>query len=260
MPFEMKPTWILALLAASIPWSAAEPPEAKGPQIILRPSAARAPQAWLGLKVAKPDETITAHVPSLPPGIGFIVKSIDKDGPAQAAGLNEFDLLWKLDDQMLVNEAQLAALLRLRKPNDPVVIHGFRSGKPLVVKLVLGHSPLPERPFSGEMIDAAILPGACPSPMRMINVAAKTASFSNGDGTALVRRDGTTYHVKIDGPDGESLFEDELSGKDAHKAVPEKWQRRIQILCRTLDQALEGNIATQRQPRPRVVAPPAETP
>ena len=256
----MKPTLILTLLWATIPCSAAEPPEAKVPQLAPAPPATGAPQAWLGLKVAKPDETITAHVPSLPPGIGFIVKSIDKGGPAQEAGLNEFDLLWKLGDQMLVNEAQLAALLRLSKPGDPVVIHGFRSGKPLEVKLVLGRSPLPEMPFSGEMIDAAILPGACPGPMRMINVAAKTASFSNDDGTALVRRDGADYYVKIDGPDGESIFEEELSGTDAFKKVPEKWQRRIQILCRTLDQALEGRIVPQRQPRPRVVPPPAETP
>jgi hypothetical protein len=94
----------------------------------------------------------------------------------------------------------------------------------------------------------------------MINVAAKTASFSNDDGTALVRRDGADYYVKIDGPDGESIFEEELSGTDAFKKVPEKWQRRVQILCRTLDQALEGRIAPQRQPRPRVVPPPAETP
>ncbi len=256
----MKPILILALLMAPISWSVAGPPEIKAPPPILGPLATRAPQAWLGLKVAKPDETITAQVPSLPPGIGFIVKSIDKDGPAQAAGLSEFDLLWKLGDQLLVNEAQLAALLRLSKPGDPVVIHGFRSGKPLEVKLIFGQSPLLEKPFPGEMIDAAILPGACPGPMRMINVAAKTASFSNDDGTALVRRDGADYYVKIDGPDGESIFEDELSGKDAHKEVPEKWQRRIQILCRTLDQALEGNIVPQRQPRPRVVPPPVETP
>jgi hypothetical protein len=256
----MKPILISALLLAPLPWSAAEPPQAMVPQPVQGPLATRAPQAWLGLKVAKPDETITAHVPSLPPGIGFIVKSIDKDGPAQAAGLSEFDLLWKLGDQMLVNEAQLATLLRLSKPGDPVVIHGFRSGKPLEVKLILGQSPVPESPFSGAMIDAAILPGACPGPMRMINVAAKTASFSNDDGTALVRRDGADYFVKIDGPDGESIFEEELSGSDVFKKVPEKWQRRIQILCRTLDQALEGNIVPRRQPRPRVVPPPAETP
>jgi hypothetical protein len=256
----MKPAYILALLAAQTLWSVGEPAETRVPQPRLGPAATRAPQAWLGLKVTKPDETITAHVPSLPPGIGFVVKSIDEGGPAQAAGLAEFDLLWKFGDQMLVNEAQLATLLRLAKPGEQVLISGFRGGKPLEVKLTLGKSPLLEKPFSGEMVEAAILPGACPGPMRMVNVADKTASFSNDDGRALVRRDGSGYHVKIDGPKDELIFEGDVTGSDALDRIPEKWHRRIQVLCRTLDQALEGNMMPQRLPRPRVVPPPTEKP
>ena len=70
-----------------------------------------------------------------------MVKSIDDGGPAQAAGLTEFDLLWKIGDQMLVNEAQLATLLRLSKPGEEVILAGFRGGKPLEVKLKLGEAP-----------------------------------------------------------------------------------------------------------------------
>lgn len=256
----MKPTYILALLAVQTVWSVGEPSEARVPQPRLNPHSVRAPQAWLGLRVAKPDETITAHVPSLPPGIGFVVKSIDEGGPAQAAGLTEFDLLWKFGDQMLVNEAQLATLLRLAKPGEEVVISGFRGGKPLEVKLRLGQSPVLDRPFSGEMVESAILPGACPGPMRMVNVADKTASFSNDDGKALVRREGDGHHVKIVGPKEELIFEGDVTGSDTLDKVPEAWHRRIQVLCRTLDQALEGNMMPQRLPRPRVVPPPAEKP
>ncbi len=256
----MKPTFLLALLAAQTLGSAGEPAETRVPQPRPDSHSVRAPQAWLGLRVAKPDETITAQVPSLPPGIGFVVKSIDEGGPAQAAGLTEFDLLWKFGDQMLVNEAQLATLLRLSKPGQEVVISGFRGGKPLEVKLKLGQSPGLQRPFSGEMVESAILPGACPGPMRMVNVADKTASFSNDDGRALVRRDGDAYHVKIEGPKEEVIFEGDITNSDSLDKVPEKWHRRIQVLCRTLDQALEGTMMSQRQPRPRVVPPPTEKP
>jgi hypothetical protein len=256
----MKPTYILALLVAQTLWSAAEPASVRVPQPRQNPLSDRAPQAWLGLRVAKPDETITAHVPSLPKGIGFVVKSIDEGGPAQAAGLTEFDLLWKLGDQMLVNEAQLATLLRLSKPGEEVVISGFRGGKPLEVKLTLGQSPLLQKPFLGEMVESAILPDACPGPMRMVNVADKTASFSNDDGKALVRREGETYHIKIEGPEEELIFEGAVTDSGSLEKVPDRWHRRIRVLCRTLDQALEGNIMTQRQPRPRVVPPPAEKP
>jgi hypothetical protein len=148
----------------------------------------------------------------------------------------------------------------LAKPGEEVVISGFRGGKPLEVKLKLGQSPVLERPFSGEMVESAILPGACPGPMRMVNVADKTASFSNDDGKALVRREGAGYHIKIEGPKEELVFEGDITGSDSLDKVPEAWHRRIRVLCRTLDQALEGNMMPQRLPRPRVVPPPAEKP
>lgn len=220
----------------------------------------QAPQAWLGLRVAKPDEAVTVHVPSIPPGVGFVVKSIDDGGPAQAAGLLELDLLWKFGDQMLVNEAQLATLLRLAKPGEEVVISGFRGGKPLSVTLKLGQAPALTKPFSGEMVESAVLPGSCGGPMRVVNVAEKSASFSNDEGRAVVRREGEVFKVRIDGLKGEVIFEGDLSKDEDLANAPESWRRKIQVLCRTLDQALDGGMVSQRQPRPRVIPPVPEKP
>jgi hypothetical protein len=258
----MKPSYIVALWALQILGSAGEPapPEPRIPQPWLNPSSARAPHAWLGLRVAKPDESITAHVPSLPQGIGFVVKSIDEGGPAQTAGLLENDLIWKIGDQMLVNEAQLATLLRLSKPGEQIVITGFRGGKPLEVKLKLGEAPALQKPFSGEMIESAILPGVCPGPMRLVNVADKTASFSAEQGRAEVRREGETYQVKINDLNDKVIFEGEIASDGELEKIPAEWRRRIHVLCRTLDQALEGGMLPQRQPRPRVVPPPGGNP
>ena len=249
----MKPSLIAVLLVAQTFLSVAEPVEPKVPL----PMSAGAPRAWLGLRVAKPDATITAHVPSLPQGIGFVVTSIDEGGPAQAAGLLELDLLWKIGDQMLVNEAQLAALLRLSQPGQEIVIAGFRGGKPLEVKLKLGEAAVLKKPFPGEMVEAAILPGACAVPMRVVNVAEKSASFSAGEERAVVRRDGEVFKVKISGPRDEVIFEGEVSKDDPLDKLPENWRRRIQVLCRTLDQALAGGV---RQPRARVVPPVSPKP
>lgn len=256
----MKPNFIFVLIAAQTLWSAGQPAELRVPQPRQNPPSVRAPSAWLGLRVAKPDESITAQVPTLPPGIGFVVKSIDDGGPAQAAGLTEFDLLWKIGDQMLVNEAQLATLLRLSKPGEEILLAAFRGGKPLEVKLKLGEAPALKRPFSGEMVESAIMPGACLGPMRLVDVADKTASFSNDEGRAVVRRDDEIYSVKIVGPKDEKIFDGEIIKGDSVDTVPEKWRRRIQILCRTLDQALDGGMMPQRQPRPRVVPPPSGNP
>jgi hypothetical protein len=251
----MKLRLIVALLLSPALVGAAEPatPTPANP-------VAHAPRVWLGLRVAKPDEMITAHVPSLPPGVGFLVKSIDEGGPAESAGLRELDLLWKLGDQMLVNEAQLAALLRLSTPGQEITLAGFRGGKPIEVKLKLGEAPLLQRPFPSEMVEAAILPGDCAGPMRVVNVAEKSATYSTDDGRAVLKRDGDVYKVTIHDADEKLIFQGDFTDEDKFDKVPENWRRRIFALRRGLDQTLEGRMMPSRQPRPRVVPPPSGQP
>jgi hypothetical protein len=215
-----------------------------------------APRAWLGLEVSKPDETITAQLPSLPPGIGFVIRMIDKEGPAEAAGLQELDVLWKIGDQMLVNEGQLAALLRLRKPGDEVSVSGFRAGKPLDVKLKLGDAPVSKRPFPDDMVDDTILPNACNGPMRVIRISDKVATYSKeNEGSMEVRMEGETYKVKIQGPKDELIYEGDIPKDGNLDQIPEGWRRRVHALRRGLDHALDGRMTPSRQPRPRVVPP-----
>lgn len=221
------------------------------------PRCNEAPRAWLGLRVSKPDETTTAQVPSLPPGVGFVVDAVDAGGPAELAGLRELDLLWKLGDQMLVNEAQLAALLRLATPGDEVSLHGFRGGQALEVKLTLGVAPPKRHPLGGGLAEAAIQPGACPGPMRVVHVSEKVASITAAEGTASVRRDGSSYQVRIDGPAAERVFHGTLTPEAGFEVLPGEWRGKVQVLCRTLDQAIADESASGRVPRPRVVSTPA---
>ena len=236
----------LALVAEEVPVLKLPSPHERFPQ---------APRAWLGLQVIKPDETITAHLPSLPPGIGFVIRSINEGGPAQAAGLKEFDVLWKIGDQMLVNEGQLAALLRLSKPGEDITLHGFRAGKPLKVVLKLGETPASLRAVPGDLVEQTILPGGCHGPMRVINVSERLASYSNDEGRLEVRRSGNAHKVLITGPKGEPIFEGEIPASGSLDTVPEAWKRRVYALRRGLDHALEGRMSPSRQPRPRVVPP-----
>ena len=105
------------------------------------------------------------------------------------------------------------------------------------------------------MVETATLPAASNGPLRVVNVAEKSASFSAEEGHAVVRRDGENYKVKINGPKGELIFEGEASQANKIDKLPVDWNRRIQVLCRTLDQALDGSMMPQRQPQPRVVPP-----
>lgn len=219
-----------------------------------------APRAWLGLDLTKPDETITAHIPSLPAGIGFIIRSVEKDGPGEAVGLQVFDVLWKINDQLLVNEGQLAALLRLFKPGDEISLAVFRGGKSTDVKLKLGDVHLAKRPVLGGLVESSLFPGGCAGPIRRVDVAQKTASYSTDDGRAEVRKDGEAYKVRITGPKEEMIFEGDLSGDGDFKKVPKEWNYRVYALRRGLDLALDGRMMPTRQPRPRVVPPVAEKP
>ncbi len=244
----MKRIPFIALLATTLACAAEETPV---------PNVETASRAWLGLHVSKPDATLTAQMPSLPPGIGFIVRSIDKGGPAEDVGLREFDILWKLGDQMLVNEAQLAALLRLHKPGDEITFSGFRAGKPLDVTLKLGAAPAATPPFPGELVDSVILPGGCGGPMRVVNPADKTASYTTEDGSVLVRRENSIYHVTISDSENQPVYQGKITGRDQLDQVPREWRRRVSALCRGLDHVLDGHLAAPRQPRPRVVPPAA---
>ncbi|MES2476519.1 MAG: PDZ domain-containing protein [Verrucomicrobiota bacterium] len=249
----MKRGLLIALMLAPAGLQAAEPAEKQASA----PQCHEAPRAWLGLRLSKPDEAIRAHLPALPSGVGFVVDAVDASGPAETAGLRALDLLWKFGDQMLINEAQLATLLRLASPGEEVAISGFRAGQPLEVKLRLGVAPPSRHSLKGELTEAAILPDACAGPMRVVNVSEKVASFTADEGSASVQWDGRVYQVRIDGPDAKPVFTGELVRDGRLDAVPESWRRKIQVLCRTLDQAITGSESSTRQPRPRVVPPPA---
>ncbi len=208
------------------------------------PVHCEAPRAWMGLKLARPDADDAAANPGLPAGMGFLVSSAEADGPAKAAGFREGDIVWKLSGQMLVNQSQLSALLRLAKPGEEVAISGFRAGKPLEINLKLGTAPPFER---------------CES-KRLVRVSGKTASFASGGESAVVRREGPSYRVTITATGGEPVFQGSLGPEGSMESVPENWRRRVRVLCRTLDKAMDGSLADGRQPRPRVVPAPPEQP
>lgn len=211
-------------------------------------------EPWLGLVVAKPDETTSNQLPALPPGIGFVVTSLTKDGPAERAGVRKLDLLWKMDEQMLINEGQLATLLRLARPGDEVVLSVFREGKGLDLKVQLGELKKPSHDSVRTMLGDSVLRGE-DGPMRLVNVAAKKATFTNEEGVAEVRRVGDGDAVKITDAEGKILFEGVVRGRPELTDVPRAWRKRVCVLRRGLEHAMSNESAPLRQPRPRIVPP-----
>lgn len=251
----------MTMLLGCLMASGAEPvyvPQSPGiPQPPL-PAPLMAPtgRAWLGVQLEKAEATMSAHIPGLPQGTGFVVKSVDAGGPAETEKLQSLDVLWKLDDQLLVNEAQLATLLRLRKPGDEVNLSLFRGGQPLAVKMKLGDLPVGRDGFRNELAEASILPSDG-SPMRIVTYAERTATYASEEGRAMLRREGDAYLVTITNPANEVIFEGDVSDRSRMETVPEGWQRRVWSLKRGLDHTPQDGIVPVRPPRPRVVPPPA---
>lgn len=214
-------------------------------------------EAWLGLAVSKPDIVTTTQLPELPPGIGFVVTGITAGGPAAKGGIRKNDLLWKMEEQMLVNEGQLATLLRLAAPGDEKTFSVFREGKSLDLKVTLGEGKdVDQEALRRLLVDSVIRrdDGA----MRIVDLEEKKAVVTDKRGSAEVTRVSDGDAVRIFGTDGKVIFEGLVRGSSELSLVPEAWRRQVAAMRRGLDHALSVTPAPARQPRPRIVPPPAE--
>jgi hypothetical protein len=250
---------IIPLIALSLQVAGADPLPAP-PEPAFTPTLKQVDgPPWLGFRVSKPDDATRAHLPDLPVGIGFVIQPIDANGPAETCGLKAQDVVWKFGDQLLVNEAQLATLLRLKKPGDVVQLSIFRSGLALQIPMVLGAFPL-SRPLAiGPELDAATIPGENPRWYSM-NPENSTAALVNDAGKAVLKRisDGGGYELEIRATNGELVFNGNLPANGDSAAVPGAWRRQVAALRRGLDNVLEGKMENVRAPRPRLVPTPVE--
>ncbi len=97
--------------------------------------------AYLGVETMPVDPTVAAQL-SLPRGTGAVVRRVAEGSPA-ASLLQKFDILTKLDDQILVNVRQLTVLVRNHKAGDEVKLTYIRGGKETTVKAKLGEREVP---------------------------------------------------------------------------------------------------------------------
>lgn len=214
-------------------------------------------EAWLGIGLTKPDEAMANQLPVLPPGIGFVVTELTEGGPAEMAGVKKHDLLWKLNEQMLVNEGQLATLLRLANPGETATISVFRDGNSTDIEVTLGNGEVNGKKCTRQRLSDTVMrqnDGA----VKIVSVGNKIAVVRNEHGSAEVSRVEDGDAVKILDTKGEIIFEGILKGRPDQSAVPSKWRKPVCAMRRTLDHALSVKAAPERQARPRIVPPAPE--
>jgi hypothetical protein len=65
----------------------------------------------------------------LPKGVGLVVDYVEPKSPAEEAGLKQYDVLHKIEDQLLINAHQFAVLVRLHRAGDEVTLTIIRGGE-----------------------------------------------------------------------------------------------------------------------------------
>lgn len=144
--------------APFVPQRLAAPPRPKGPS--------------LGILAAPLPPAVRAQV-DVPDGVGLLVERVAADGPAGEAGLQQFDLLVKFDDQLVCSPQQLDTLVRMAGAGAQAMLTIRRGGKERAIEATIeerddawqqGHV-VPEGPWlalppAGVIGPGAVLPDA----------------------------------------------------------------------------------------------------
>jgi hypothetical protein len=112
--------------------------EGRGEMHIYMPAHNRAMEkaAYLGVRGSPIPAALRAQL-NLQKGLGLVVDYVEPGSPAEAAGIKKYDVLQKLDDQILIDSYQLAILIRSYKSGDEIKLTLLQQGQPKVVSAKL---------------------------------------------------------------------------------------------------------------------------
>ncbi len=192
--------------------------------------------AYLGI-AAQPADAAASGAAGLPDGVGLTVTFVEPTGPAAVGpGIRAGDLLHKLDDQLLVNTAQMATLVQMHKPGDAVTLTVIRDGQPARVTMRLGGRQRPAAPQAaatgGDDEKVPTLPGIVgPDPVTgripddvqlpLPGNSRTTVSFNDGTYSARVTTDPAGHkQMVVKDADGKQVAAGPVDTQEQWNAFP----------------------------------------
>ena len=106
------------------------------------------PTAYIGVMTRPLAPEVRAQT-SLKEGFGLLVEDVMPDSPAKTSGLQQNDVLVLLGDQQLINQEQLAVLVRSTAKDSDIVFTIKRAGAEQKVTVKVGEKLLPAVPMGG---------------------------------------------------------------------------------------------------------------
>ena len=98
--------------------------------------------AYIGVNTSSAPPALQKQL-QLPTGVGLVVDSCESGSPGDNAGVKEYDVLHKLDDQLLINSEQLGVLVRAMEPGKECKLTVIREGESKVLPVKLGERDVP---------------------------------------------------------------------------------------------------------------------
>ena len=207
--------------------------------------------AWIGISPSPAAPALRKQL-KLADGTGLVVDFVEPKSPADQAGVKQYDLLEKLDDQLLVNSEQFAVLIRTFKPGEEVKLTLIREGKRQTFPVKLGEHELPKlMNFPGQNFEPVIVQ---PSGMPPTPVPGPNLGGGKAGGTALTipsespltwssltwldgkqaititSRDGHSTLTASDGPSGKVFYTTPIDTREQRATLPREVRDKLSLL------------------------------
>jgi hypothetical protein len=113
--------------------------------------------AWMGVQTSAVPQALRQHLKLEHKYVGLLVERVEPESPAEQAGLEQFDIIQRLNDQWIVNTQQFSVLLRMQAPGEEVALSIIRQGQPQEIKVKLVEKELPV--IGAQQFEMIELPG-----------------------------------------------------------------------------------------------------
>lgn len=202
------------------------------------------PGTYLGIATSSIPAALREQL-QLKRGVGLVVERVEKESPAEQAGIKQYDIIEKLDDQILITSEQFAGLVRMQKPGTQIKLAVIRQGQPQAVTATLIEKQVPAELFlwKGDLmlgdpegrlrittprIQELKIGGPIDPRTRTTRNMTITSSVSGKNLT--VTRDGENTHLLATDAAGNTLFDGDVNTDDQWKDVPPDVAREAQRL------------------------------
>lgn len=98
-------------------------------------SAKKTSVGWIGVKTQKLDEDLRAQLKTPTGANGLIVSSVEKGGPAYAAGLKELDLIVEVEKEKFSDPLEFEQFIQNQDAGKELTLVVLRKGKTITIKV-----------------------------------------------------------------------------------------------------------------------------